>query len=375
MSTQENPLRKLGSLGQCVWLDYIDRDLIRTGGLTELIEEDGVNGVTSNPAIFQKAISQSDVYDHDISRLVAEGKAAPEVYEALAVRDVRDAADLLRPAYDGSQGRYGFVSLEVNPHLARDTEGTIEEARRLWNRVDRPNILIKIPGTAEGLPAVRQCLREGINVNITLLFGLARYREVVEAYIDALEARAAEGKALERVASVASFFLSRIDVLLDPILEEKMATGGPQADVAGELRGEAAVASAKVAYQVYKELFASARFSALQEKGARTQWLLWASTSTKNPAYSDLKYVEPLIGPETVNTMPPATVDAYRDHGNPAVRIEDDVEHARRVLARLSELGIDIDAVAAQLVEEGIEKFNRPYDELMALLSEKGAPD
>lgn len=366
----DNPLRRLHDFGQSPWLDFLSRGLIESGELARLIEEDGIAGVTSNPAIFEKAIVASNDYDDAIAELAAEGKNAQEIYEILTVEDVRSAADILRPMYDRTEGRDGYVSLEVNPHLARDTEGTLEEARRLWGKVDRPNLLIKVPATVEGLPAIEQLISEGINVNVTLLFGLPRYREVVEAYIAGLERRAASGSPVRGIASVASFFLSRIDVAIDPLLEEMIAAGGPKAEKARRLRGEVAIACAKVAYEIYRELFGGARFAALAERGARGQRLLWASTGTKNPDYPDTKYVEPLIGPDTVNTMPLETIEAYRDHGDPAPRLQEGLEQAHATLALLAEVGIDLDEVTAQLVEEGIEKFNRPYDKLLATLEE-----
>ncbi|MER3405527.1 MAG: transaldolase [Chloroflexota bacterium] len=367
----ENPLLKLQSFGQSIWLDFLSRTLIASGQLKRLIEEDGLRGVTSNPAIFEKAIAGSSDYDDDIRTLARQSKSAAEIYEALTVADVQAAADLFRPVYDHLDGRDGFVSLEVSPHLAYDTEGTIAEARHLWGRLGRPNVLIKVPATKPGLPAIRQLIAEGVNVNVTLLFGLPRYREVAEAYIAGLEDRAAQGQSLDHVASVASFFLSRIDVLLDPVLEHIAQEGGARGEIARGLIGEVAVASAKVAYQIYKEVYSSERFQRLARQGARTQRLLWASTSTKNPAYSDVKYIEPLIGPETVNTMPLETLNAYRDHGNPAPRLEDGVEHAYRVLKQLAQVGVDLDRATQQLEQEGVHKFVVPYDSLMALLESK----
>uniref|UniRef100_A0A7V6A5T0 Transaldolase n=1 Tax=Desulfobacca acetoxidans TaxID=60893 RepID=A0A7V6A5T0_9BACT len=369
--TASNPLRRLEQFGQSIWLDYIRRQMITSGELQRLIDEDGLKGMTSNPAIFEKAIAGSTDYDEAIARLVRQNKSVLEIYHDLTVADVQMAADAFRPLYDRTDGQDGFVSLEVNPHLARNTEGTIAEARQLWAAVNRPNIMIKVPGTLEGLPAITALIGEGINVNVTLLFGLPRYEKVAEAYIAGLEARLAQGHSLVRVASVASFFLSRIDVLLDPVLEKMAATGGPQAQAAKGLIGEVAIASAKLAYVIYKRVFGTERFKALVIKGARTQRLLWASTSTKNPAYADVKYVEPLIGPDSVNTLPPETLDAYRDHGNPASRLEEGVDHAAAVLQRLPELHIDINQVTQQLEDEGIEKFNKPYDSLIKTLEAK----
>ncbi|HEY9074598.1 MAG TPA: transaldolase, partial [Desulfobaccales bacterium] len=317
---KENPLLKLTSLGQSIWLDYISRQLIVSGELQRLIDADGLRGVTSNPSIFDKAISGSRDYDADIRKMAMEGRSIEEIYEALTVADVQRAADVFRPLYDRLAGADGFISLEVNPHLAHDTPGTIAEARRLWGKLNRPNVLIKVPATQEGLPAIRQLISEGINVNITLLFGLPRYREVADAYLSGLEQRAAQGLDLA-VSSVASFFLSRIDVLLDPKLEQMAKSGGPLTAAAASLIGEAAIASAKVAYSIYQQIFRDDRYLSLVARGARPQRLLWASTSTKNPAYPDGKYVEPLIGPMTINTLPVETLKAYRDHGDPAARL------------------------------------------------------
>jgi transaldolase len=368
---KENPLLRLSTFGQSIWLDYIRRQMIDSGELKRLIEDDGLKGVTSNPAIFQKAIAGSTDYDEAIRTLALAGKSIEEIYQVLTVEDVQQAADLFRPVYDRAGGRDGFISLEVNPHLAQDTEGTIKEARHLWQVLGRPNVLIKVPATKEGLPAIRELIREGINVNVTLLFGLPRYREVAEAYIAGLEARAVQGRPLNPVASVASFFLSRIDVLLDPRLEKLAAAGGPQAQGARDLIGEAAIASAKVAYTNYREIVGGERFKKLAAQGARPQRLLWASTSTKNPAYPDVKYVEPLIGGNTVNTLPPETLNAYRDHGDPADRLTEEVDRAASNLRRLAELGIDLDQATQQLEDEGVEKFNQPFDSLMATLADK----
>ena len=366
---KNNPLKQLGTFGQSVWLDYIRRDLIASGGLRRLIEEDGLRGMTSNPAIFEKAIVESHEYGEDIRAMALAGKDAKAIYETLSQRDVQSAADEFRSLYDRTDGRDGYVSLEVNPHLARDTAGTIEEARRLWATLNRPNVLIKVPATAEGLPAIRQLISEGISVNVTLLFGLPRYRQVTDAYLAGIETRAAQGKPLKHVASVASFFVSRIDAMVDPLLKKRIVQGDREANVAKQVHGQVAVASAKMAYQIYKEIFGSARFKKLADKGARVQRLLWASTGTKNPDYPDVKYVEALIGPDTVNTIPVETLDAYRDHGDPQARLEQDVQRAGWVLERLSELGIRIDKVTQQLEDEGVEKFKKPFDKLMETLA------
>ena len=294
-----------------------------------------------------------------------------EIYQALTVEDIQNVADLLRPTYDQTNGQDGFVSLEVSPRLAHDTVGSIEEARKLWSLVDRPNAMIKVPATLEGLPAIQQLIGEGINVNITLLFALPRYRHIAEAYIAGLETLATKGGNLKQVASVASFFLSRIDVLLDPLLEKKILEGGLQAEIATRLHGQVAIASAKVAYQIYNEIFSSDRFRKLTRIGARTQRLLWASTSTKNPAYRDTKYIEPLIGADTINTLPVETLNAYRDHGHPEQSLDQNVSDAHQILNDLPSLGLDLNAVAQQLEQEGVDKFNTAYDRLLFSLKEK----
>jgi transaldolase len=366
-----NPLKELGTLGQSIWLDYIRRDLMSSGGLRRLIEEDGLRGMTSNPSIFEKAIVESHDYDGDIRALALQGIGTAAVYETLSQRDVESAADEFRPLYDRTDGKDGYVSLEVNPHLADDTKGTVKEARRLWAALNRPNVFIKVPATADGLPVIQELISQGINVNVTLIFGLPRYRQVVEAYISGIEARAAQGKPMQHVASVASFFVSRIDALVDPLLEKLAAQGGQQADLAKKVHGQVAIASAKMAYQIFKETFGSFRFRKLAAQGARVQRPLWASTGTKNPDYSDVKYVEALIGPDTVNTAPMETLDAYRDHGKPKARLEEDVNEARWVLERLPELGIVIDHVTRQLEDEGVEKFDQPFDKLMKTLAQR----
>ena len=366
-----NHLKQLGMLGQSVWLDYIRRDLITGGELRRLIEEDGLRGMTSNPSIFEKAITGSHDYDEDILTMFLGGRDCIAIYEALSQRDVQGAADEFRPVYDGTNGQDGYVSLEVNPHLAHDTSGTIAEARHLWAALNRPNVLIKVPATTEGLPAIQQLISEGINVNVTLLFGLPRYRQVVEAYINGIEARLAQGESVMQVASVASFFVSRIDTLVDPLLEKIIAQGGDEIQLATQVHGQVAIASAKVAYQIYKEIFGSDRFKKLTEQGTRVQRLLWASTGNKNPDYSDVKYVEALIGADTVNTIPVETLDAYRDHGDPKARLEKGTEQADWVLQRLLALGINIDKMTQQLEQEGVKKFKHPFDELMKTLTER----
>jgi len=367
----KNKLLKIQEFGQSIWLDYISRGMIHSGELKVLIEEDGLRGVTSNPSIFDQAIEGDQDYEEAIQAMARERKREEEIYQDLTVKDVQMAADEFRHLCDTSGGAHGFVSLEVNPHLAYKTEETVAEARELWRGLDRPNVFIKVPATKNGLPAIQQLISEGINVNVTLLFGLPRYREVAEAYIAGLEERAAAGKPVDMVCSVASFFLSRIDVLVDSKLEEIMAGGGAKAETAQRLHGQVAIASAKEAYQIYKEIFGQKRFQRLADKGGRPQRVLWASTSTKNPEYSDVKYVEALIGPETINTLPQETLKAYRDHGNPEERLEQGLEEARKVLELLPEVDIPIDQVTQQLEEEGVDKFNKPYDRLMNTLAKK----
>jgi len=366
-----NPLLKLESLGQSVWLDFLSRPLLTSGVLQKLIAEDGLSGVTSNPAIFEKAIAESTDYDDAIRALTLERKEVQDIYETLIVDDIRLAADQLRPVYDRLDGRDGFISLEVSPHLAHDTEGTLNDARRLWAAVSRPNVFIKVPATTEGLPAIRELISDGINVNITLLFGLSRYRQVAESYIAGLEDRLTRGKPIDHVASVASFFLSRIDVMVDPILEKRMTAGGRDGRLAEYFHGEVAVSCAKAAYRIFKEIFRTASFSNLVRRGGRIQRLLWASTGTKNLAYSDVKYVEPLIGPETINTIPMETLLAYRDHGKPALRLGRGLAKAEEVLKCLPDVGIKLDRVTQALEDEGIDKFIKPYDLLMKRLAEK----
>jgi transaldolase len=366
-----NPLKKLETFGQSIWLDYIRRDLITSGELLQLIENDGLRGMTSNPSIFQKAIAESEIYDADIRKLASQNKGVNTIYETISQQDVQTAADVFRPLYDETKGDDGYVSLEVNPHLANDTDGTIEEARRLRIALNRPNVLIKVPATAEGLPAIRQLIAEGININVTLIFGLPRYREVAEAFIEGLEDRVKQGKPIDNIVSVASFFLSRIDKVVDPMIEKIINYDNRKKKIAEEALGKVAISSAKVAYQIYKEVFGSARFKVLEEKGARPQRLLWASTSNKNPMYSNVKYIEALIAANTVNTVPPKTLDAYRDHGNPKLILEQNVRKAQRILTKLPELGIDLYERTQQLEEDGIRKFKKPFDKLMEALANK----
>jgi transaldolase len=370
---KNNPLLQLQGFGQSIWLDFLSRNALEDGELQLRIDKDGLSGLTSNPSIFEKAIAGSSDYDDAIGRLAREGKDINEIYQALTIEDIQRAADLFRPIYDRTEGADGFASLEVSPNLAHDTAGTIAEARQLWMKVNRPNVMIKVPATREGLPAIQQLTAEGINVNITLLFGLPRYREVAFSYIAGLEDLAKTGASLRRVTSVASFFLSRIDVLIDPILEKIQSQEGPLKEIATRIHGQVATASAKTAYHIYKEIFSSERFTKLRAQGGRVQRLLWASTGTKNPQYSDLKYVEPLIGNETINTMPPETLKAYRDHGKPALRLEENTQEAYDVLESLAEIGLDLGALTQQLEDEGVMKFIKALKQLMAALREKRA--
>jgi transaldolase len=335
MKMHQNPLKKLESLGQSIWLDYINQDLITSGKLKQLIDKDGLRGITSNPSIFEKTIAESKDYNQAIQDMVKAGEDIETIYETLTQRDVSDAADVFRELYHQTNGKDGYVSLEVNPHLAHDTQGTIEEARRLWKALNRSNVLIKVPGTREGLPAIAQLISEGINVNVTLLFSVSRYQAVAEAYLAGIEAYVTKGGPLKSIASVASFFLSRIDALVDPMLEKIMAQGGEKAALAKKIHGQVAIASAKIAYQHYQEIVASSEFKKVAEKEEQPQRLLWASTSTKNPEYSDIKYIEALIGVNTVNTVPMETLDAYRDHGDPKLELEQDINQADWVFQQL----------------------------------------
>lgn len=353
MDKMTNPLVALGALGQSPWYDFITRDLVTSGELARLIRDDGLLGMTTNPTIFEKAIAGSELYDDDIRKLAAEGKRPAQIFEALAIEDVRAACDLFMPVYRDSKGMDGLVSMEVSPTLAHDTAGTIAEAERLWSRIARPNVMIKIPGTLAGLPAITHCLAAGINVNVTLLFSVERYRQVAEAFFAGLEQRAAAGKSLVGVASVASFFVSRVDGKV----------GG----------GSAAIANAAVAYRAFEELFATARWTALAARGAMVQRPLWASTSTKDPNLPDTYYVEALIARLTVNTLPPATFAAYRDHGAPALRIGAAIAAADGVLAELRSRGVDLAQVTHTLEVEGVKSFAASFDSLLKVIEQKAA--
>jgi transaldolase len=368
-----NRLRQLTSHGQSIWLDFTRRNFVESGALRKLIEEDGVSGVTSNPTIFDEAMSRGDEYEPAIQHAAKRGLPAEEAFGEIAIADIQRVADELHPVFERTQGRDGFVSFEVSPHMAHDTEASLRQARDFWVRIDRPNLFIKIPATTEGLPAIRALTAEGINVNITLLFSLTRYRAVAEAFIGGLEDRLAAGGAIDRIASVASFFLSRIDLMVDPKLEEIGRGSAELAARARALRGKAAIACAKQAYQMYKDIFGDARFRRLAASGARSQRVLWASTSTKRPEERDVRYVEALIGPDTINTLPLKTLEAFRDHGDPTPRLEQGLDEVRVTLRELGEIGIDLEAVGRQLEEEGIRKFIEPFDHLHAELRRKVA--
>ncbi len=358
-----NRLKKIHELGQSIWLDFIDRRIMDSGDMQKLITEDGIRGVTSNPAIFEKAFSSSSDYDEDIAKLAKEGKSNDDIFYGVAVEDIKRAADMFMQVYeDEVKGADGYVSLEVSPRFANDTEATTKQALELWKAVHKDNVMIKIPGTKEGLPAIQKCIAEGLNINVTLLFGLERYEAVTEAYIAGLEERAAAGKEIEYVSSVASFFLSRIDVLVDPMLQEKGLAN---------LKGEIAIASAKKAYEIYKRVFSTERWKKLEEKGAKPQRLLWASTGSKDPAFSDVKYVEALIGKDTVDTIPMDTLVAFRDHGNAENTLEEGLDKATATLEQIKTAGIDLAKITQQLEDEGIEKFNQPYDKLLAAIEKQ----
>lgn len=363
--TSANPVSRLAELNQSVWVDYIERGFTRSGGLARIIDADRVSGLTSNPAIFQKAIAEHDTYSEAIRSLARAGQTAEQVHEALMIEDIRAAADLLAPTYARTDGRDGYVSLEVSPHLARDGEQTFAEAKRLWALVDRENLMIKVPGTIEGVPVVQRLIAAGINVNVTLLFSVERYAAVAEAFLAGLEERARAGQPLRRVASVASFFLSRIDTLLDPKID-----AAEDAQVRA-LRGEFALACAREAYAHYRSIVAGARWQKLAALGAESQRLLWASTSTKDPAYSDVKYVEGLVLPDTVTTLPPETLAAYRDHGNPVLQRGDGPVRFADALMALQRLGLTWTDVERQLEHEGLEKFVAPHDAILATLSKQ----
>ena len=358
-----NPLVELGRLGQSPWLDYITRDLLTSGRLAHLIRDDGLLGMTSNPTIFEKAITGSEDYDEEVGRLLGDGHDPAQIFEAIAVADVRSACDIFRNRFDELEGNDGLVSIEVSPDVANDSTTTRSQAERLWRAVDRPNVMVKIPGTEAGLAAISDSLGAGININVTLLFSVERYRQVIDAFMTGLERRVTAGQPIDRLASVASFFVSRVDGKVDPLLDKQRA--------ADPLRGTIAIANAAIAYQTFEQSLETARWKKLASKGARPQRPLWASTSTKDPSYSDIHYVEPLIARQTVNTLPPETMDAYRDHGRPVVRIHETIAKAPARLDELSQRGIDLDRITHELEVEGVEKFAVSYRGVLASIEKK----
>jgi transaldolase/glucose-6-phosphate isomerase len=369
-----NPVKALQEYGQSVWLDYIQRHLITSGELQRLIEEDGLRGMTSNPAIFEKAIAGSTEYTAALKALTGQNLDAMGLYEQLAIRDIQDATDIMRPVYEHTRRGDGYVSLEVSPHLAHDTVGTISEARRLWQTVGRPNVMIKVPATPAGLPAIEQLISEGININVTLLFSQEVYERVAQAYIAGLERLTAQGGDVSQVASVASFFISRIDTAIDAqaTARLKAATSAQGRTLLRSVLGKVAIANGKLTYQRYKAIFQGTHWEALATKGARKQRVLWASTSTKNPNYRDVMYVEELIGADTVNTMPPATLEAFRDHGRLRASLKEDIESARDTMEILEQVGISMQEVTDKLLDEGVRLFAEPFDKLLDTLAQRG---
>lgn len=370
-----NPIVEIGNqYGQSIWMDNLSRDLIESGELKQSISDKGIRGITSNPAIFEKAIAGNKIYDSAIESGIKSSKSVQEIYEDLIFTDIRNACDIFMPVYEETDGLDGYVSIEVPPNLAKDTESTIAEARRYYKTIDRPNLMIKIPGTPEGLPAVEQAISEGMSVNVTLLFSVKSYIDTAWAYIKGLEKRAAAGEDISKVSSVASFFLSRIDSNIDDRIDSKLSSADGEAKAKLEaIKGKVAIANAKIAYQKYKEIFSGDRWEALAAKGAKVQRLLWASTSTKNPEYSDVMYVDELVGVDTVNTLPPNTIEACVDHCDPANRIETDLDSAHKIIDGLKDdaVDIDLDAVMDELLEEGIDKFIKPFESLMSSLESK----
>ena len=360
--------------GQSIWMDNLSRDIIQSGELKQSISDKGIRGITSNPSIFEKAIAGNEIYDEAIEAGIKAGKSVQEIYEDLIFTDIRNACDIFMPVYEESNGLDGYVSIEVPPDLAKKTDDTVAEARRYYQAIDRPNLMIKIPGTPEGLPAVEQAISEGMSINVTLLFSVQSYIDTAWAYIRGLEKRAEAGEDISNIASVASFFLSRIDVMIDDRIDSKLESAEGEAKAKLEaIKGKVAIANAKIAYQKYKEIFGSDRWKALAEKGAKVQRLLWASTSTKNPEYSDTMYVDELVGTDTVNTLPPNTIEACVDHCDPGDRIETDLDAAQKVIDGLKDeaVNIDLDEVMDDLLEEGIDKFIKPFESLMSSLENK----
>ena len=370
----QNALLGLQKYGQSVWLDYIRRNIILNGDLQKLIDQDGLRGITSNPSIFEKAIAGSNDYTDLLTELGKQGVPTGDIYERIVVRDIQDSADKLLPVYKSTNRHDGYVSLEVSPTLARDTQGTIEEARRLWNAVNRPNIMIKVPGTPEGVEPVRRLISEGLNINITLLFAQEAYIAVAEAYLDGLEAALKAGKDISGIASVASFFVSRIDTLVDSNIDERLKNAkGADTQVLESLRGKVAIANAKQAYRYYQKMIESPRWKALAAKGAQSQRLLWASTSTKNPKYRDVLYIEELIGPDTVNTIPPATMDAFRDHGVLRRTLDNDLAAADKTMSDLEKAGISMKQITSKLLDDAIKLFDDAFTQLHQVVDQKRA--
>jgi len=372
----KNPLKDLLKNGQSMWLDYIRRDLFTTGKLKAMIEDDGLRGMTSNPAIFEKAIADSSLYDDILHSLATQKNLSSTAkYEQIAIRDIRDAADQLRGVYEETNFRDGYVSLEVSPYLANKTQETIDEARRLWKTVQRENVMIKIPGTAEGLPAIRQAISEGININVTLLFAQEVYVKVAEAYVAGVQELAARGGNLKKMAGVASFFISRIDTLIDSMLDQKLKSSSDpnQQALLKSLLGKVAIANGKLTYQRYQKIFSGPNWEKLAAKGAQTQRVLWASTSTKNPNYRDVMYVEELIGPDTVDTMPPATIDSFRDHGRVRPSLTEDISGAQKTMDNLAKAGISMKEVTDKLTVDGVKLFSDAFDKLLAAVERSTA--
>lgn len=377
MTATSNHLLEIKDFGQSIWMDNLSRDLIESGDLKQMTQDQGIRGITSNPAIFEKAIAGNATYDADIEAGIKAGKSVLDIYESLTFDDIRNACDVFKSIYDQTNGLDGYVSIEVPPNIANDTEKTIEQARRYYQEIGRENVMIKIPGTEAGLPAVEQVIADGINVNVTLLFSVQSYIDTAWAYIRGLEARVAKGEDISKIASVASFFLSRIDSKIDGLVDDKLKALGPdQSQIAAQLaqvKGKVAIANAKIAYQEYKKIIQTDRWKALSAKGANIQRLLWASTSTKNPEYSDVMYVDELVGPDTVNTLPPNTIEACADHCDVDNRVEQDVDAAQQVINSLAspEIDINLDQVMAELLDEGIDKFVQPFSSLLDSLEEK----
>ncbi|TXC69902.1 transaldolase [Sphingomonas ginsenosidivorax] len=366
-------LNQLEGFGQAVWLDFVDRKFLEAGGLQKLVDEDGLTGVTSNPSIFEKAMGHGDAYDSTLAAYDKEhaGAATIDRYEHLAIQDIKAAADTLKPVYDKLDAKDGYVSLEVSPYISDDTDATIAEAQKLWGMVDRPNLMIKIPGTLAGAPAIAATIAAGINVNVTLLFSLEAYQRVAEAYAMGLEERVKQGQPIDRIASVASFFVSRIDATIDKEIDARIEKGDAEADALKAVRGKVAIANAKMAYQWYLDFLKTDRWQALAAKGAQPQRLLWASTGVKDPAYPDTLYIDTLIGKDTVNTMPPKTMDAFRDHGTAAETITADIDGAKHTLAEAERLGLDLNGVTGKLVEEGVASFVKAFDDLLGAIAKK----